>query len=69
MAQSCSLLSRCQQHETHPEALCAGAGGVKEAPAPGVGLVSEHLPSFSPLPHLSVLLWAHRVVKAAEFVH
>lgn len=46
------LVSCCQQHETHPEAPCAGAGGVKEAPAPGAGLVSERLPSpfSSPTP-------------------
>lgn len=42
----------CQQHEPHPEAPCAGAGGMKEALAPGAGLASEHLPS--PFSHTSV---------------
>lgn len=66
---SCTLLSpRWQQHETLPEAPCAG--GVKEVPAPGPGLVSEHLPSpfSSPTPQCPAV-GSDRVVRAAELVH
>lgn len=59
MSQSCSLLSpRCQKHETHPEAPCAGAGGVKEVPAPGQHLSLNISLLLALLPHLIVLLWA-----------